>query len=283
MIMDLVALGRLWALHKSEKSRNVKILDIKKESSDITSIWFEDEEVKHAEAGQFVMIWVPGVDEVPMSISTIDKNGRSSVSVRVVGEATEAIIMLKPGDSMGLRGPFGNGFKVEGSNQLFVAGGSGATALFPLVEKMVLEGHKPTFVLGARTADMLIFVDRLQEILGDYLVISTDDGSQGYSGYASGYAALLIDEHNYDQIYTCGPEIMMAKIFQIAEKKGISVEASLERYVKCSVGLCGNCTIGSYRVCNDGPVFNSEMLNEVKEEFGISRMDPAGQSIRVDH
>jgi dihydroorotate dehydrogenase electron transfer subunit len=228
------------------------------------------------------MVWLPGVDEVPMSVSAINADGLSRITVRGVGEMTLRLNSLSPGDRIGLRGPLGNGYTAQGDRPLFVAGGSGAASLMPLVEEMHRRGAAPTFVLGARSADMLLFVDRLEEMLGENLVVSTDDGSRGYSGYASGYAAKLIEEDAFDMVYTCGPELMMAKVYQSARERGLPIQASLERYVKCAVGLCGNCAIGPYRVCKDGPVFDAEMLNRVKGEFGVSQMDASGRAIRVE-
>jgi len=75
----------------------------------------------------------------------------------------------------------------------------------------------------------------------------------------------------------------MAKVYQSAQKHGLPIQASLERYVKCAVGLCGNCTIGPYRVCKDGPVFDADMLSEVRDEFGVSQMDASGRVTRVEH
>ena len=229
------------------------------------------------------MVWIPGDDEVPMSISGIDENGFSSITVRRVGITSETLDSMQPGDRIGIRGPFGNGYELKGKNPLIVAGGSGTASLLPLVKELQAIGIKPTFILGGRSADQLLFEDELLELLGEKLVISTDDGSLGYSGYASGYAALLIDENQYDHVYTCGPELMMAKVFQETEKRGISLQASLERYIKCAVGICGNCAIGPYRVCKDGPVFHSDILREVREEFGISQMDASGMKARVTH
>ncbi len=189
---------------------------------------------------------------------------------------------LSPGDRIGLRGPYGNGYTVQGDKPLFVAGGSGAASLMPLVVETLRQDTTPTFVLGARSSDMLLFADRLEEMLGEKLVVSTDDGSRGYTGYASGYAATLMEEDVFDMVYTCGPEFMMAKVYQSARGHGLPIQASLERYVKCAVGLCGNCTIGPYRVCNDGPVFDADMLNEVQDEFAVSRLDASGKAIRVE-
>jgi dihydroorotate dehydrogenase electron transfer subunit len=259
------------------------VLDVKREAVDISTIYFKDDLVKTAEPGQYVMVWVPGEDEIPMSISTIEKNGLSSITVRKVGPTTEILDSITPGSKLGIRGPYGNAYRVKGDKPLIVAGGSGAASLLPLVKALLKEGKKPTFILGGRSSDQLLFADTLVELLRENLVISTDDGSMGYSGYASGYAALLMAEKEFDHVYTCGPELMMVKIFYETEKYDLPIQASLERYVKCAVGLCGNCAIGPYRVCKDGPIFDAEMLNEVREEFGISQMDSSGIKIRVNH
>jgi dihydroorotate dehydrogenase electron transfer subunit len=228
------------------------------------------------------MVWIPGLDEVPMSLSSMDEAGVSSITVRSVGEATEALSALEPGDSVGLRGPLGNWYTVDCRRPLLVAGGSGVASLAPLAAEMMSRGVEPTFVLGARSQDQLVFADRLEKLLGPRLVVSTDDGSRGYSGYASGYAAKLMDQERFDHVYTCGPEVMMVKVFQDAERRGLPVQASMERLIKCAVGLCGSCAVGPYRVCRDGPVFDTGMLREIQGELGVSRMDPSGRSVRVD-
>jgi len=218
-----------------------------------------------------------------MSISSIEHNGLSSITVRNVGPTTEILDSITPGTKLGIRGPYGNYYEIKGEKPLIVAGGSGAANLLPLVKAFLSEGVKPTFILGGRSSDQLLFEDTLVELLRENLVISTDDGSMGYTGYASGYTALLMAENEYDHVYTCGPELMMAKVFYEAEKYDIPIQASLERYIKCAVGLCGNCAIGQYRVCKDGPIFDTEMLKEVRDEFGVSQMDASGIKVRVNH
>lgn len=267
----------------ADKIRTVEIKKVNREAIDITTLYFEDETVRSGEPGQYIMVWVPDDDEIPMSISGIDENGLSSITVRKVGITSETLDAMQPGGRIGIRGPFGNCYNLLGENPLFVAGGSGTASLLPLVKAFQANGVNPTFILGGRSADQLLFEDELFDLLGENLVISTDDGSMGYNGYASGYAALLMEENDYDHVYTCGPELMMAKVFQETERREIPIQASLERYVKCAVGLCGNCAIGPYRVCKDGPVFNSKMLREVRDEFGISHMDASGKKIRVNH
>jgi dihydroorotate dehydrogenase electron transfer subunit len=270
-------------LHKKDEIRTIIVHSVKKEVKDITTINFEDEIVRTAKPGQYLMVWVPGDDEIPMSISTIDQNGLSSITVRNVGKTTEILSTIKIGSKIGIRGPFGNYYKIMGEKPLIVGGGSGIANLFPLVKEFISKGVKPTFILGGRSSDQLLFEDILVDLLKEKLLITTDDGTIGYKGYASDYAAILMAENQYDQVYTCGPELMMMKIFHEAVKKEIEVQASLERYIKCAVGLCGNCAVGMYRVCTDGPIFNSKMLNDIRDEFGISSMDASGMKIRINH
>ncbi|MFQ6054174.1 MAG: dihydroorotate dehydrogenase electron transfer subunit [Candidatus Bathyarchaeia archaeon] len=268
---------------RSETMRVRPLVDVRQEAEEAWTLYFEDELCSAASPGQYVMIWAPGVDEVPMSLSTIDRNGASSVTVRAVGEATRALCGLKVGDRIGVRGPFGNGYTLEGRAPLIVAGGTGSASLTPLAESMRREGVEPTFVLGARSVDQLLFRGRLERLLGDGLVLATDDGSCGFRGFASACAVELMTERSFDFIYTCGPELMMASVFEAAEERGIPLQASLERYIKCAVGLCGSCAIGPFRVCKEGPVFSSEQLRAVRGEFGRRRMDPSGRMVPVDH
>ncbi len=268
---------------EAESMRVVRLTKVKEEAGGMRSLHFADERCSEGVPGQYVMIWNPDAEEVPMSLASIGEDGEVSVVVRPVGESTEALCGMNAGDKIGLRGPFGNGYTVQGSSPLLVAGGTGSASLRPLAEEMVAKGLKPTFILGARNKDQLILKEGLESLLGENLLTATDDGSNGYRGYASTYADELMKEKKFDMIYTCGPEIMMAAVFRVAEEKCIPIQASLDRYIKCAVGLCGSCGLGPYRVCKDGPVFSSEQLREVRDEFGKSRMDPSGRAVRVDH
>jgi dihydroorotate dehydrogenase electron transfer subunit len=263
--------------------RVTRITKIRREASDMVSLYFRDESSSKAIPGQYLMIWIPEVDEIPMSLSTIRQDGDSSVTVRPVGDATEALCALKEGDRVGVRGPFGNGYTLSGDSPLLVAGGTGVASLTPLVEAFVDRGVKPTFVLGAKTEGELVFRDRLEGLLGEGLILATDDGTCGFEGFGSDCAFKQMEERNFDSVYSCGPEHMMTSVFNEADARGIPVQASLERYVKCAVGLCGSCAIGPYRVCKDGPVFGSEQLRQITDEFGKRRMDPSGRYIGVDH
>jgi len=257
----------------------MKIERVEKETPDIYTLYFPT--VSSARPGQYIMVWLPGVDEIPMSLSTVGK--ASSITVRVVGEATRTLSELKAGDKIGVRGPFGNGYAAMGRNPILVGGGTGIASLTPLAEEMASKGVKPTFIIGSSCSDQLLFRGRLSQLLGFNLVVSTDDGSEGYHGYASSLAAEILSRGSFDQVYICGPEIMAIKTWEVAERLGIPTQVSLERLCKCAVGLCGSCAIGPYRVCRDGPVFNSAQLREVAADFGKRRMDASGRMIKVDH
>lgn len=220
--------------------------------------------------GQFLMVWVPGVDEVPMALSS-----ENSITVQKVGDATSAMFNLSIGDRLGMRGPFGNGFS-QGERMLAIAGGVGAAPLLPLAHA----DWVMTFLLGARTETELLFVDQLDECTD--LQIATDDGSLG----AQGFVTVLLDDLNlgaYDRIAVCGPEVMMravlSKIMEIGIEK--KTEFSLHRYMKCGVGVCGSCCIdpSGFRACRDGPVFSGKFLKN--SEFGQYMRDASGRKKRI--
>ena len=268
---------------RPEAVRVRRLVEVERETDDVVTLYFKDDLCSKASPGQYVMIWAPGVDEVPMSLSTIGRDGVSSITVRAVGEATKVLCGLRTGERVGVRGPFGNGFTIVGSSPLIVGGGTGVATLKPLIEEMLSEGIEPALVMGARNVSHLLFSSRLERLLGDRFVPATDDGSYGFRGLASECALRLLEEQRFDVVYTCGPELMMVSVLDAAEARGIPLQASLERYIKCAVGLCGSCAIGPYRVCKDGPIFHSAQLRAVWEEFGRRRMDPSGRMVEVDH
>jgi dihydroorotate dehydrogenase electron transfer subunit len=216
--------------------------------------------------GQFVMVWVPGVDEIPMALSSA-----SSITVQNVGDATSALTGLPPRAAIGIRGPFGNGFPVE-KNTLAVAGGVGAAPLLPLAEA----GAVGTFVIGAKSGSEILFRDRLKAVTD--LVVMTDDGSLGKKGFAAeGMDGL--DIGSFSQVCVCGPERMMYSVFQKLEIIGLPERGqfSLHRYMKCGSGVCGSCCIdpAGARVCRDGPVFPGDFLSG--SEFGSYSRDGSGR------
>jgi dihydroorotate dehydrogenase electron transfer subunit len=249
------------------------ILTSATEATDIKTITFRYP--KAVIPGQFFMIWIPGVDEIPMSVSEITKDVKG-ITFRKIGDATHALYHLKPGCKIGVRGPYGNGFKLTGKHLLFVGGGTGIAMLAPAVEQARKRKLKSTVIIGVKTKNDLFFEDRLRRFDATVLV-STDDGSKGYKGFASDLAKDVLKKEKIDAVFTCGPEPMMKTLLSCC--RTIPFQASLERYMKCSIGICGQCCVGKgLRVCLDGPIFDGSTLRKV-EDFGVYRRDAAGRKI----
>ena len=239
-----------------------------------TRTFFFDFSLEHI-PGQYIMVWIRGVDEIPMSLSY-----PNAITVQKIGEATSALFKLGKGDSFGIRGPFGNGFSLEGGSILLIAGGVGAAPLGALAERAKSDGAKVETVLGAKSADELLFEKRFVDA-GD-LMIATEDGSLGHHGLATELVGEL-DLTKYDVIYSCGPEKMMFRVLNIAECVGMSSRAqfSLQRYVKCGLGICGTCCIdpSGMRICRDGPIFMGDQL--IGTEFGQYMRDASGRRVKL--
>ncbi len=225
--------------------------------------------------GQFIMVWIPGVDEVPMGLSTIGST--MGITVHRVGDATEKMHAMNEGDKIGIRGPYGRGFDIQGSKLLVIGGGTGIASLMPAVEAAVRQGKSVDVAIGALTAEELLFADRAQEV-GTNLKLATDDGSEGFHGFVSDLASELLIESEYDQILTCGPEAMMKKVIELGMEHNIRTQVSMERFMRCGLGVCGSCAFDGLRICTDGPVFDSEEVYE-KADFNNRRRDPAGKLI----
>ncbi len=243
------------------------------EATDVKTITFHHP--GEMSPGQFFMVWIPGVDEIPMSVSQITHDVKG-VTFRNIGDATAALARLKKGDHIGIRGPYGNGFTLSGKRPLFVGGGTGIGMLAPLVEQAQKKKLQSTIILGVRTKDQLFFEDRFRRT-GATVLVSTDDGSVGYKGFASDLAKDIIKKERIDAVYTCGPEQMMSALLSIC--KTVPFQASLERYMKCAIGICGQCCIGTgLRVCVDGPIFDGTALKKI-QDFSVYRRDAAGRKI----
>jgi len=251
--------------------RTVKILSVKNETPTVKSFTFHDKLCAKAEPGQFGMVWIPGVDEVPMTLSAMSADRLSAITVEKVGTATKALHKMKVGDIIGIRGPFGNSFKPIKGKVMIVGGGTGLASLAPLAEKIADSNGEITFFLGAKTHSQLLFLERVKTALSRVrgkIIAVTEDGSHGLKGLVTEPAEQLLAKERFDMVYTCGPEKMVYKMFTLTERYKTPLQASLERLMRCAMGLCGTCVIGRFRVCRDGPVFSGQQLREVKDEFG---------------
>jgi dihydroorotate dehydrogenase electron transfer subunit len=256
------------------------ILSVETESSSVKTFTFEDKHCARAKPGQFLMLWIPGVDEIPLSILNAEKDGTIAVVVKKVGSATKALHKMEAGELIGIRGPFGNWFNVGQGKALMVGGGTGIAPLLFLARRLAVKAAKFVLVLGAKTEEEILFIDELKQICSrGNLVATTEDGTYGIECLATAPLEAMMTKERFDMIYACGPEQMIRKVFDLAEEHGTRMEASLERLMRCAMGLCGSCVIGKYRVCRDGPVFTKERLREVKSEFGVSKRDFDGRKI----
>ncbi|HMF33908.1 MAG TPA: dihydroorotate dehydrogenase electron transfer subunit, partial [Candidatus Lokiarchaeia archaeon] len=248
----------------------VAIEKVEEHAPDIRTYTFRAERIARAyRPGQFVVMWVQDVDFFPMGISRVDGD-RIEITVQQVGPGTAALFALKEGDELGLRGPFGSGWRTDdGRNILVVGGGIGIAAVTTVVEQLKATGKNVWVAIGARNSASLIFQDRLTTLAPD-CCCTTDDGSIGQKCFVTDPIADIVAENNIDLVLTCGPEVMMKTVFDIAESRGIEVQASLERFMKCAAGLCGTCCVGTdnnVTVCKDGPVFGSSQLRQFPQ-FG---------------
>ncbi|MGQ9538621.1 MAG: dihydroorotate dehydrogenase electron transfer subunit [Candidatus Bathycorpusculaceae bacterium] len=268
-------------LTAANKLRTTRILDVKTASPTVKTFTFKDKQCAKAKPGQFLMLWIPGIDEIPLSILDADKSEATfSVAVKKVGEATQALHNMKVGDIVGVRGPFGNSFTLEKGKALMVGGGVGIAPLAFLAKKVVSKASKTIIILGAKTREELLFIDDFKKLCGEENVLAaTEDGSYGVKDLASNLAESVLAKEKFDRVYACGPEQMIRRVFECAENSGVFVEASLERLMRCAIGICGSCVIGEYRVCRDGPVFNSNQLRVFKDELGVWKRDFDGKRI----
>lgn len=253
----------------------VEIKEIRKETRRIKT-FILDLDV-NAIPGQFVMVWIPDVNEKPMSISFA--RGDLGITVLEVGEFTRKLHNMKEGEKIGIRGPMGRGYKVYGKKLVIVGGGVGMAPVTPLGEEALREGREVTVIAGALTKSELLFAQRLKEA-GARVLVATDDGTQGHKGYTTEVLAELLEKESFDQAFTCGPEIMMYKVLNLCREKKIPTQLSMERYFKCGIGICGQCVLDGtgLRVCKEGPVFRDrEIIKSV--EFGKYKRDAAGTKV----
>jgi dihydroorotate dehydrogenase electron transfer subunit len=269
------------SLTVNNKIRTTKIIQIVTESPSVKTYKFIDHQCNQAKPGQFIMLWIPGIDEIPLSVMDVE-NGVVSVSVKAVGDATRHLHSMEAGATIGVRGPFGNSFTENAGKVLLVGGGTGTAPLLFLAKRLKGKAKQISFVEGAKTKDELLFVQELGGICSEKsLVTTTEDGTAGLQCLVTQPLAQLLDKECFDMVYTCGPEVMVKKIFEMTETRKLVLEASLERLMRCGIGLCGSCMIGKYRVCRDGPVFDVERLREVVAEFGITKMGFNGSRIPI--
>jgi dihydroorotate dehydrogenase electron transfer subunit len=271
----------------------IRIKTIIEECKGVKTLVFNRRDSIMPKPGQFLMIWVPGVDEIPMSISNYKKNGEWAITVRNVGECTKTLNNLKVGDYIGVRGPLGSFFQIpqDKNKKIFlIGGGIGMAPLRFLAAELVKLGFNFKIIEGAKKQAEILFLNEFHDYNQEDLEFHycTDDGSFGEKGFVTEIFENLIENLEKEDlqnsiVFTCGPEIMMYKILQFCIKKKIEMYASLERIMRCGCGICGLCVLDplGVLVCKDGPVFSSQKLAEV-EDFGKFKRDFSGRKVSIN-
>jgi dihydroorotate dehydrogenase electron transfer subunit len=223
---------------------------------------------KQARPGQFVNIRVnAGFEPLlrrPLSIHGV---GAAKVKViyEVVGRGTQMLAKKLPGEFLDIIGPLGNGFdyppqaKSLPAKYILIAGGMGVAPLVFLAQKL----NKPLVLIGARSKSKLI-CQREFKSLGCLVKVATDDGSSGFKGKVTDLLRVVLDGVKPRGLFSCGPQVMLKTVAQIARENKISSQLSLEEHMACGLGACLGCVVqtkhGYKSVCKDGPVFSGEEL-----------------------
>jgi dihydroorotate dehydrogenase subfamily 1 len=253
---------------------------VKTEPGEVKTFTFLSPEIaKESEPGQFVMIWSPGIDEIPISIANASPEGEVEVAVADVGDCTHSLHQKHEGDQVGLRGPYGSGFTLIGERICIVAGGYGAAPL-KFAAKRAKELDRHVIALeGARSSAELLYIDEFERMDCDTR-IATEDGSEGYKGTITELLeVMLASGERFERVLTCGPELMMERVCRITSRARIPTQVSVERIVKCGCGACGSCDLGGFRICKDGPVFDAEALDGT--EFGRWKRAKSGKRVAI--
>ena len=229
--------------------------------------------------GQFNMLYAYGVGEAPISISGDPEHGETIIhTIRAVGSVTNAICALKRGEMLGVRGPFGSAWPVEdaagaaGKDVVIVAGGIGLAPLRPVIYHLLSHREmygRVSILYGARTPRDLLYPSELERWRARFdfeVEVTVDNAGREWRGHV-GVVTKIIPKADLNPANAiamiCGPEIMMRFTIMALEERGLShaqIYVSMERNMKCGIGLCGHCQYGPYFVCKDGPVFRYDQI-----------------------
>lgn len=227
-----------------------------------------DEALPDMQPGQFVEVRVDNSPTTflrrPISINYVDKaTNELWLLIQLVGDGTRRMAEYRPGDTVNIMLPLGNGFTVPSQKEqklLLIGGGVGTAPMLYLGAILKNAGFNPTFLLGARSKDDVLQLEEFKKFGTVY--ITTEDGSLDEKGYVTNHT--ILKETHFDQIYTCGPKPMMVAVAKYAASASISCEVSLENTMACGIGACLCCvekTVdGHICVCTEGPVFNIDKL-----------------------
>ena len=263
------------------------ITDIRQETPDVKTFRVNAPEggklFEHM-PGQCAMVCVPGVGEAMFSITSSPTNKEyQEFSIKKCGVLTDCLHSLEVGDQITVRGPYGNNFPVDtelkGKNLLFVAGGIGLAPLRSVINYVIdnrADYGTVDILYGSRSADDLVQLKEIQEVwcktegVNVHLTIDREqEGWDGHVGFVPSYLKEL-EFANDKTVLVCGPPIMIKFVLQGLKELGFENEqiyTTFELRMKCGIGKCGRCNIGSKYVCKDGPVFRYDQVEELPNEY----------------
>jgi dihydroorotate dehydrogenase electron transfer subunit len=233
--------------------------------------------VKIAQPGQFIEIKINNTTEPLLRRPfSIHRAGNSlEILYEIKGKGTEELSYKKPGESLDVIGPLGNGFDFRkpitvNRQPILVAGGMGVAPLLFLADKLafckpITDNHKPIILIGAKTKKQILCEKEFKQ-LGFDVKIATDDGSCGFKGRVTGLLKDLLLAENLQPltVFSCGPKPMLKELSRIASLHYIPAQVSLEEHMACGIGACLGCVVktvdGYQRVCKDGPVFDAQEI-----------------------
>ena len=274
-------------IHEAQIPKLGVVTDIRVDTPDIKTFRVEaiggGRAVEHYLPGQCAMLSIPGVGEAMFSItSSPTLTEYQEFSIKKCGCLTSWLHQMEPGQQITIRGPYGNGFPVKtdlkGKNLLFIAGGVGLAPLHSDIN-YVLDNRADfgtvDVLYGSRSADDLLDLDEIQNSwmkkdINVHLTIDRpQDGWDGHVGFVPNYVTELGFDPDKNAL-VCGPPIMIKFTLQALTGLGFKKEqvfTTMELRMKCGVGKCGRCNIGSKYVCKDGPVFRFDKLDELTGEY----------------
>lgn len=260
------------------------IIRITDENPHVKTFWFDFS--LQSEPGQFVMLWIPGVDQKPFSIG-YDMGNSFGLTIFAVGPLSKKLFELKAADRVGITGPYGKPFSVlPNTHYITVAGGYGAGPLGVLAERLASVNSTVDFCVGARSADLLLFEERMAKLPHVKVHVSTNDGSKGVKGYVTEFLEQILGTPNSElrtMVATCGPELMEKRVLDFCNQYDVPCEISIERYIKCGYAICGQCCVDDSGIpmCTDGPVVSREVANSISE-FGKYHRDKSGTRVNYE-
>lgn len=233
--------------------------------------------------GQFNMLYMPGIGEAPISISSAPGDHDLMHTIRMAGDVTTALSKLKYGDVLGMRGPFGNGWplhEIADNNLIIISGGVGIAPLRSVLRHILGErsgspakkhSARHTLLYGAKTPKDIVFKNefpRYREAFDIFLSVDKADPEVYWRGDV-GLVTSLLSKVTFNPsrtiVFLCGPEVMMQNVVHELLKRGLTEDKiflSVERNMNCGMGLCGHCFLGPRFVCKDGPVFRFSDIGE---------------------